>query len=308
MRELNRICGDSSIRFAHYTKADTAEMIMKGQKVWLRNARLMNDYSEIEHGHECIKLCLEDATVRRRFDEVLSKLDLGFAERILNEFSSSETSRHEETYMVSLCEHKTSDRHGRLSMWRAYGGDTSVALVLNKKALFSNNIAVPVIVSPVLYAESELFKERFIEVIRGMEENLPFLKSLELDIVTGILTLALDYASLCTKHPGFGEETEWRGINSNRFRSLFQGIQPLVEKRLEINNVMQNIKVLPLKHDPLNGIIGLSVPDFVEEIIVGPMEFPNDIRDQMISALSSMGDKKASDKVRVSNIPLRRGQ
>lgn len=36
------------VRFVHSTTAETATSIIRGQTVWMRNARVMNDFSEIE--------------------------------------------------------------------------------------------------------------------------------------------------------------------------------------------------------------------------------------------------------------------
>lgn len=37
-------------RFVHYTSAAAALSIIGGKSVWLRNARYLDDYTEIEHG------------------------------------------------------------------------------------------------------------------------------------------------------------------------------------------------------------------------------------------------------------------
>jgi len=39
-------------RLVHYTSAENAYRIISGKQVWLRNAHLMNDYSEMQHGLE----------------------------------------------------------------------------------------------------------------------------------------------------------------------------------------------------------------------------------------------------------------
>ena len=41
-------------RFAYYTTAEVAFKILQSQQMWLRNALLMNDFSEIAHGYECL--------------------------------------------------------------------------------------------------------------------------------------------------------------------------------------------------------------------------------------------------------------
>ncbi len=45
---------DNDRKFAHYTSAEVAVSILKNKSVWLRNASVMNDFNEIEHGLNCL--------------------------------------------------------------------------------------------------------------------------------------------------------------------------------------------------------------------------------------------------------------
>ena len=42
-------------RLVHYTSAEAAYRIISNRQVWLRNAHLMNDYSEMRHGLACLQ-------------------------------------------------------------------------------------------------------------------------------------------------------------------------------------------------------------------------------------------------------------
>ena len=42
------------LRLVHYTSVENAYRIITGRQVWLRNASMMNDFSEIEHGISCL--------------------------------------------------------------------------------------------------------------------------------------------------------------------------------------------------------------------------------------------------------------
>lgn len=42
--------GTKNLKLAHYTSAENALNIINGETMWLRNAGVMNDHSEIEHG------------------------------------------------------------------------------------------------------------------------------------------------------------------------------------------------------------------------------------------------------------------
>ena len=37
-------------KFAYYTTADIAKKILEKKEIWLRNAHVMNDYSELSYG------------------------------------------------------------------------------------------------------------------------------------------------------------------------------------------------------------------------------------------------------------------
>jgi hypothetical protein len=50
---------------------------------------------------------------------------------------------------------------GRLSMWRAYGGDAGVALVLNTRAFLGDIAPMGVWVTPVRYTSEEDFLSFF---------------------------------------------------------------------------------------------------------------------------------------------------
>jgi len=49
-RKRTKEMGDRKSLLAHYTTAETAMKIIRGRSLWLRNAAVMNDFSEIEYG------------------------------------------------------------------------------------------------------------------------------------------------------------------------------------------------------------------------------------------------------------------
>lgn len=40
----------NNIKFSHYTSAEAAISIIKNKKIWMRNIKVMNDYSEVKYG------------------------------------------------------------------------------------------------------------------------------------------------------------------------------------------------------------------------------------------------------------------
>lgn len=45
---------NNGLKMAHYTTAENAALILKNKTLWLRNAQLMNDFSEVAYGSTCL--------------------------------------------------------------------------------------------------------------------------------------------------------------------------------------------------------------------------------------------------------------
>jgi hypothetical protein len=150
------------VRFVHYTSADAAMKIIQGEAgkrhLWLRNATEMNDFSEVQHGRYCFEKALADKAFVDRFKQAFNNID----ERILPDFAgmvdAESRSLKENTYLLSLSLHSGDELSmGRLSMWRAYGGNASVCLVLNSAA-FGEQDAYDMVISPIMYGGPDKFK------------------------------------------------------------------------------------------------------------------------------------------------------
>src|SRR5207248_3669140 len=78
---------------------------------------------------------------------------LGAASEAIQWFNASWTDIRLNTYISSLSEHQDDeDQHGRLSMWRAFGGSAArVGIVLNIPSSLEGSLALSVILSPVAY-------------------------------------------------------------------------------------------------------------------------------------------------------------
>jgi hypothetical protein len=74
--------GTKNLKLAHYTSAENALNIINGQTMWLRNAGVMNDHSEIEHGRGILHAALELPTLGGRLYPILDRAHAGLAERI----------------------------------------------------------------------------------------------------------------------------------------------------------------------------------------------------------------------------------
>jgi hypothetical protein len=127
----------SGEHFVHYTNAAVAFSILKNREIWMRNAGAMNDHSEIQHGEVCLNHALngEQGT---RFNSMLNSIYPGMVDNIESNHRQLQNYIRENTFLTCVSEHKeTENLTGRLSMWRAYGGDNGVALVINRGALLN---------------------------------------------------------------------------------------------------------------------------------------------------------------------------
>src|SRR5690349_1751975 len=128
-QRVNAVNKDRKL-IAHYTTAETAMKIIDGRSIWLRNAGVMNDYAEIEHGRAVMEPVLL-GPLGNRFRELLNGVNEGLGQRLYQRYSDHCKHARETVFMVSLAEHDPVDDIGKLSMWRAYGGRMSgVALLL----------------------------------------------------------------------------------------------------------------------------------------------------------------------------------
>jgi hypothetical protein len=159
-------------RFAYYTTAEVAARILTSQEIWMRNATVMNDFLEISHGLECLRAAYKGpaGVVLKR---VLNTAFPGLPEEIEELFDSWLLTMQVDTYLTCVSEHRVEEnRRGRLSMWRAYGGATGVAIIMNGAAMFSPSNALRAYSSPVFYADERAFAEEFMRTANGIEKDV----------------------------------------------------------------------------------------------------------------------------------------
>lgn len=296
----------SNARFSHYTSAYVATEIIERKEVWLRNALVMNDFSEVQHGHYCLPEAWKDQDCGGRIRRLLDGLKPGLSDDLLSGFDQRKHDRSAQSYLVSISEHGNGtideDKYGRLSMWRAYGGDNNVAFVFKNTPFLSNSTALMAFTSPVLYADPNRFKKEFTRVVDNLEAHMDLAAAIGPDLVKQIIENALHFAALSTKHPGFAEEREWRVIYSPTMWNSAR-IQCSVTS---VGGVPQRIYKIPLQNFPEEGFVGATLPELLDEIIIGPTENAFSIYDALVMKLEAAGVPDPWDKVRRSEIPLRR--
>ncbi len=172
------IAFSNGTRFAYYTRAETAACILKNKQIWMRKSMCMNDFSEVQHGLNCLYAAYR-SEIGNRFRSVLDRLFDGLRSEIEELFNGWTGHMRTDTYLTCVSEHKVKeDILGRLSMWRAYGGTNGVALVMNNASFQATEPSdvLKIYASPVAYFDEKEFAEKFEEVVNKIENEVDFLK------------------------------------------------------------------------------------------------------------------------------------
>jgi hypothetical protein len=226
----------------------------------------------------------------------------GLGEELKDYFNAWLPGIRQETYMICVSEHSPlEDQHGRLSMWRAYGGQAGIALVLNGSVMFTESDALGAYSSPVAYLTPDTFADDFLNIARSIEGEADYIKGLDRDTVKTLAFNMLRFAVLCTKHPGFHEEREWRVVASPAMHPS----QHLASNVEVVRGTPQTVLKINLQNHPDQGLVGLALPEFLNRIIIGPCEFPLVILKAFRQLLADAEVPEPEKKIVVSDIPLR---
>jgi hypothetical protein len=288
-------------RFVYYTSAATAERILSKAEIWMRNAMTMNDFMETRHG----LTCLVDAYRGKpgtRLKEVLAPHFPSLCATLEQRFDGWRPHILTGTFLTCVSEHHdTEDMIGRLSMWRAYGDGSGVALVVNSTPFLTESDALHAYTSPVAYMRPIQFAEAFNNVVDRVASNLDFLRAQGEEIITHWLFNMMRFAVVSTKHPGFAEELEWRVVHSPKLEPSAR----LASDIEVIRGTPQRVYKIPLRNVPEEGFVGAEIPELIDRIIIGPTQFPYAIADAFHQLLEKAGVKDAGSRIIVSDIPLR---
>ena len=289
--------------------------ILDKKAIWMRDANCMNDYSELQHGFECIAYAYNGERgegFRTVIDSIYPDLSLEI-ERMFNLWQPH---LKQDTYIFCLSEHgikestkiqnvqdlpDPEDRLGRLSMWRAYGKGNGVALVLNNKVFIEPTDAIPIYTSPVEYLEKEEFSDKFHAFSERIQLNIDFIRNVPRDEFLNWLLWKFIFAAVCTKHPGFWEEREWRIV----YCPSLQSSDRIVKEIKALGGVPQCIHKVELQDYPDEGFTGVEPNKLIDRIIVGPTEYPTAARRAFEEALRKAGVEDAAKRIKISEIPVR---
>ncbi|WP_158913996.1 DUF2971 domain-containing protein [Caulobacter sp. S45] len=289
-------------RFVHYTSAEVAVSILQNRSVWMRNALTMNDFREVEHGLAALQGAYSDDEAGGLLKSVLNSIAPGFIGNLETLFDSWLPHFRQDTFLTCLSEHSASeDTLGRLSMWRAYGGQSGVALVVNNTPFTADTNNLGAYSSAVAYLNPEEFTAEFKVIAQKMDANRALLAALPLDQLLSSLFAMLRFAVLATKHPGFKEEREWRIIYS----PAIDKSKVITPAFATIRGIPQQIYQIPLLNSPENGLVNANISDLLDRLIIGPTTQPLTLYKTFVAILTEAGVQNAADKVFVSEIPLR---
>ncbi|CAN7171172.1 DUF2971 domain-containing protein [Rhizobium leguminosarum] len=298
----------SNQTLAHYTTAENALNILRGE-VWLRNTRVMNDVAEVQHGANLIRKAIEpgiDTHVEpalRRLGKLLDDAHPGLSSHVFNDFMSKLWNLVHRTYVTCLSvHHPEKEENGRLSMWRAYTGNyAGVAIVLDPEP-FTQMIEDPSFFSvPVSYATEQELEQRLMKAADEVGANAAFIAQQPRQLIEWYFSGLLRRIATASKHHGFREEEEWRVMHT-RYVDPSDGLR---YENATIRGIPQVITKLPLG---LNGPFaskGMTIPELVRQVIIGPTNYPFVVAEAVEAAMVAAGIPDARSKIRISEIPLR---
>lgn len=289
-------------RFVHYSSAEAAVGIIGKQQVWMRNARVMNDFSELHHGHECLIHAYHDTEAGARLQAILDEKFPTLRPKLEQQFDGWLPHFQTDTFMTCISEHDDrEDRLGRLSMWRAYGGAVGVAIVVRNTPFINSAGDLRIFSAPVSYMGRDEFASHFAEIVTEIENNRDYLATQNADMVAFHLFHMFRIAMLCTKHPGFHEEKEWRIIHSPSYRP-----SPNIGGSVEvIRGVPQHVYKLALQDSEEDSVLGADLNQLLDRIIIGPTEHPWTVRRAFVDLLHAANVSDPENRVFVSDIPIR---
>mgnify|MGYP000432074919 FL=1 len=185
-------------------------------------------------------------------------------------------------------------------MWRAYGGNSGVALVFKPDALFKPD-DVGVYSSPVAYWTQEQVQQEMVLIANRVKEHSELVGAADPLLIQNVLFNMFRFAVLSIKHPGFSEECEWRFIACPAIQK-----SPLLQQTVEVvRGTPQLVQHLRMKDVPESGIHDVSLIALLDRIIIGPCEYTDATYKAMIQLLTDAGFEEPSKLIHVSEIPLR---
>lgn len=286
---------------AYYTTAETALKILKNKELWMRNVRVMNDPQEVEHGLRCLQIAYESAE-GQKLKAALDQAHPGISDEIEAQYNKWRLHFQFDSYIACFSTHTAvDDAYGRLSMWRAYGGSSGVAFILNPGVLLRPSSALAAYSSPVAYLDMEMTRQKIGLLAESIAAESAMLRTMPREELKTNMFNVFRYAALSIKHPAFAEEREWRVVATPELQR-----SPAVKYEQEcLAGTPQRVLKIQLADIPEQGLIGLDPDSFIQRILIGPSEHPVMVAQAIIDAARSAGISNPDRRVHHTNIPLR---
>lgn len=299
------------LRLVHYLPAEAAISVIKNQQIWMRSVACQNDYSEVKHGIDLLK-----EQVKNNRDLLNSIFKEEVVSAAIETFDEYVHRLKHDTFICCVSEQQTDESLiGRLSMWRAYGQNSGVAIVLKAKPFLTGDIESDLQMLPVIYKDDYKFEKFFKESLNVWKKKKCTIQHIHRAVRCGGLMKFFMALVSCTKHPAFAEEKEWRLIYrpfeyeheepyENEARDLLATPPDYMTAGVEtIRGVPQLIYKFCLKKffKMETGYLN----ELIDRVIIGPTKFPIQIKDALVHELTLKGVKNASNMVTISDIPLR---
>lgn len=279
----------------HYTNAEAAFLIVRDEKIWLRQPYFMNDYSELEHGWSLLISSLP------RFQECFESVFKGTQLSVQESFTEEIQRVYRNVYIGCFSEYDTSkEEHGRLSMWRAYGGKSGIGLAFKYDDIFdeNDNLIDDLYFLPVNYLTEKEFHQHVEKILTSFTLNHESLSAQGELIALELLKTSLKFLILTTKHPAFSEEQEWRLIY------IPDEKQDVLQHKFEvINGIPQEIYVLDFNNLP-SGSSLRKLSTMLEKVLVGPTQYPFALSKTFSEVLKNKNNL-TDGLIHVTQIPLR---
>lgn len=295
--------GRDHARFVHYTSAEAALNVVTTKRMWLRNTTCMADYREVQHGFDMLNSFFVDTGLRAQFVTALDECFPNVGTDAIALFNQWWRDIQYNTFVGSVSEHDDSeDLHGRLSMWRAFGGNSGrVAIVLNIPWFTGATETLRLQFSPVSYMDQKDVHAEMISVIGNVRKNIEFLRSAGREALIAYTLMMLITGVTCVKHEGFHEEREWRVIYAP-----LRMPSPLMEHgTATIAGIPQTIYRLPLDASVAPDIARLDFAALFDRMIIGPSQYAYAMAESFSNALTAAGVPDAANRIFISGIPIR---
>lgn len=298
----------------HYTKLATFKEIAKNKSLMLFNVMAMADRHESDQNFQKMRLWFRYAT---DFQKRVATLDSlippisgsipGLGSELLAYLDNHATLDQIQTYIT--CFSATDPKHptGRLSMWRAFGGDgAGVAIEFSTTLLRKHRMTLnwPVVLYPVRYEADNEFYATLLAILDRVVAMGAAVKAFRLaNSKSCIWSLYQAIAIACAtrKHPGFIEEAEWRLISFGNYDNTSGPLQP------EVISIGSGIRIgLTLKiEEYLKGIGGAPIGDLITRVIVGPCDPIVPTSQAVIQLLVEMGFGNLNGRWSICDTPYR---